>query len=255
MGLTVLLTSSNTAALSVPASVTVAGNASSVAIPVTALAPGQSLISATAPNYSPASITLTVPGAPAPLSLTSTTLLAGEAGQPYSQTLAATGGTKPYSWSVTGTLPAGLTLNTNTGVLSGIPQAAAAQVPLLFRVTDASLPAQTSLASLTLNIAAAKPAGDAIVLPSNFTLAPGTDTQLIVRLSAPAPAGGLDLVLSNDNPSVAALNIVTLYIPAGQTSSSRARVSGLNPGQARVTVTAKGYAAASAVVQVGAGTP
>jgi uncharacterized repeat protein (TIGR03803 family) len=43
-------------------------------------------------------------------------------GQPYSQTLAATSGTKPYTWSVySGTLPAGLSINATTGVISGTP--------------------------------------------------------------------------------------------------------------------------------------
>ncbi|GAB1646151.1 putative Ig domain-containing protein [Krasilnikovia sp. MM14-A1259] len=43
-------------------------------------------------------------------------------GQPTSLTLAAAGGTAPYTWSATG-LPAGLTLNAATGVVSGTPTA------------------------------------------------------------------------------------------------------------------------------------
>ena len=40
----------------------------------------------------------------------------------YSRTLAATGGLAPYSWSVvSGSLPAGLSLNASTGVISGKP--------------------------------------------------------------------------------------------------------------------------------------
>ena len=62
---------------------------------------------------------------PAALSITTVSPLpAGTAGSAYSQTLAASGGTPPYSWSVTaGTLPAGLTLS-SAGVLSGTPSAA-----------------------------------------------------------------------------------------------------------------------------------
>ncbi|WP_175459963.1 S-layer family protein [Ralstonia sp. 25mfcol4.1] len=41
-------------------------------------------------------------------------------GMPYSQTLTASGGMAPYTFSVTGTLPAGLALS-STGVLSGTP--------------------------------------------------------------------------------------------------------------------------------------
>jgi hypothetical protein len=47
----------------------------------------------------------------------------GSAGSSYSQTLAASGGTLPYTWSVSGTLPPGLSLNASTGVLSGSPSA------------------------------------------------------------------------------------------------------------------------------------
>lgn len=55
---------------------------------------------------------------------TSTQLPSAVPNQPYSQTLAATGGTPPYQWAVTGgTLPPGLSLAAG-GVLSGTPSAA-----------------------------------------------------------------------------------------------------------------------------------
>ena len=61
--------------------------------------------------------------AAAPLISTST-LPAGQVGTAYSQTLAATDGTAPYTWAITvGALPAGLTLNAATGVISGTPTA------------------------------------------------------------------------------------------------------------------------------------
>jgi hypothetical protein len=46
----------------------------------------------------------------------------GYAGSAYSQTLAVSGGSAPYSWSITGgSLPAGLVLDTSTGAISGTP--------------------------------------------------------------------------------------------------------------------------------------
>lgn len=57
----------------------------------------------------------------APLTITTNGVLpGGSAGSAYSQTLAGSGGTPPYTWSVSsGTLPSGLSLNASTGVLSG----------------------------------------------------------------------------------------------------------------------------------------
>ncbi|GAC1702498.1 MAG: hypothetical protein NVS9B4_08040 [Candidatus Acidiferrum sp.] len=59
---------------------------------------------------------------PAPLVITTTALGAGTVSSTYSSTLQASGGTTPYTWSVTaGALPAGLALNTATGNVSGVP--------------------------------------------------------------------------------------------------------------------------------------
>jgi len=56
------------------------------------------------------------------LTLTPASLAAVRAGDAYSQQFTAAGGTAPYSYSVsTGALPAGLTLNAATGLLSGTP--------------------------------------------------------------------------------------------------------------------------------------
>jgi hypothetical protein len=58
-----------------------------------------------------------------PLTITTApTLPGGTTTTPYSQTLAATGGTPSYSWSIsTGSLPAGLNLNAGSGTISGTP--------------------------------------------------------------------------------------------------------------------------------------
>jgi hypothetical protein len=59
-----------------------------------------------------------------PLTLTTTTLPGAARGVSYSATLVATGGTPPYTWSISsGALPPGLSLNANTGVISGTPTA------------------------------------------------------------------------------------------------------------------------------------
>jgi hypothetical protein len=55
------------------------------------------------------------------LLVTTTTLPSGTNNEPYSQTLMATGGVEPFTWTnISGFLPPGLTLATN-GVISGTP--------------------------------------------------------------------------------------------------------------------------------------
>ncbi|MBI5376969.1 MAG: putative Ig domain-containing protein [Candidatus Schekmanbacteria bacterium] len=57
----------------------------------------------------------------APFSITTSTLSNPTSGKAYSTTIKATGGVKPYTWSViSGSLPAGLSLSTD-GVISGTP--------------------------------------------------------------------------------------------------------------------------------------
>ncbi|MCP3939969.1 MAG: S8 family serine peptidase [Desulfobacteraceae bacterium] len=57
-----------------------------------------------------------------PVTITTKTLENGTNGQTYSQTLKVTGGTPPYAWSlISRSLPDGLILDGNTGIISGIP--------------------------------------------------------------------------------------------------------------------------------------
>ena len=76
------------------------------------------------------------------LTITTQTLPAGTQGAAYSAALAASGGSMPYSWSlINGTaLPAGLQLNTSTGVITGTPTTAGTTA-FTVQVTDSSQPA------------------------------------------------------------------------------------------------------------------
>jgi hypothetical protein len=95
------------------------------------------------------SITVTEP----PLSITTTSLAGGSSGNAYSQTLQAIGGTPPYTWSISvGTLPAGLTLNAATGVISGTPTATGTS-NFTVKVTDSTAPTPgTATAALSITI-------------------------------------------------------------------------------------------------------
>ena len=86
-----------------------------------------------------------------PLSITTASpLTSGTLGTAYSVTLAATGGTSPYTWNVSaGTLPAGLALSA-AGVLSGTPTAAGT-FNFTAQVTDSASTAATKSFALTIS--------------------------------------------------------------------------------------------------------
>ena len=110
----------------------------------------------------------------APLTITTTSLAGGTQSVAYSQTLAATGGTQPYSWTLVSgsSLPAGLTLSSG-GVISGTPTVQGT-TSFTVQVTDASKPALTANATLSITIAgsAPPPTCPCTIWPSTAT--PGT---------------------------------------------------------------------------------
>jgi hypothetical protein len=94
------------------------------------------------------SITISI----APLTITTTSPLpSGTVGTAYSDTVNATGGVTPYAWSVSGSVPAWLSINPTTGVLSGTPTAAATST-FTVTVTDSESPVVTASTSLSITI-------------------------------------------------------------------------------------------------------
>jgi hypothetical protein len=89
------------------------------------------------------------------VSVKTTTIKAAKQNKSMSVTLAATGGTAPYSWSLTGgTLPTGVSLGA-TGTLSGTPTESGT-FDFSVQVTDSTSPAGTATANLALTVKAAR---------------------------------------------------------------------------------------------------
>ena len=91
-----------------------------------------------------------------PLALTTASLPAGVVGTAYNQTLAATGGMTPYTWTVSsGSLPAGLSLNASSGAITGTPTGPfVGTTSFTVTVTDAENPTKNATANLSIAISA-----------------------------------------------------------------------------------------------------
>ena len=119
-----------------------------------------------------ASLSINVVSAP-PLQITSSQLPGGTVSSAYSATLNASGGTSPYSWSVSsGTLPTGLSLS-SSGSLSGTPTVAGA-FPFTVAVKDAA--GASASAGLSINVVTAAPPTVSISNPASGATLSGTTT-------------------------------------------------------------------------------
>lgn len=122
-------------------------------------------------NTATASLSITV-GAGVTITISPATLTAGTVGTAYSQSLTASGGTAPYTYTVLtqsttpGALPPGLTLNASTGAVSGTPTTAGTYT---FTVQATDSTQATGQQAVSLTIAAAAP-----LSVTTATLANGT---------------------------------------------------------------------------------
>ena len=111
---------------------------------------GVTLTDSSTPNPVTAGKTFTVTVNPAKLLVSTISLSSGQVGQPYSATLAANGGTTPYTWTASA-LPAGLSVNASTGAISGTPTKAGNYTARV-KVTDAASSPQTASATFPVSI-------------------------------------------------------------------------------------------------------
>jgi len=137
-----------------------------------------------------------------PPTITTSSLPADTVGVAYNQTLQASGGTTPYTWAISsGTLPAGLSLNTSSGAITGTPTAAGTS-NFTARVTDAAAQTATKALSIVINAAisittSSLPNG-AVGTAYNQTLArSGGTTPFTWAISSGSLPAGLSLAASS----------------------------------------------------------
>jgi hypothetical protein len=88
----------------------------------------------------------------APLAIATDTLPSGTTGAVYSESLTATGGVAPHTWTITsGALPSGLMLNAASGVIAGTP-AAAGTSTFTVEVTDSQDPPAVASRELSITV-------------------------------------------------------------------------------------------------------
>jgi len=104
-------------------------------------------------------------------------------GLAYSVTISAAGGTPPYTWSVTnGSLPAGVTLNSSTGALTGTPTSSGGS-PFTIQVTVTDSASVTATKQFLLAI------GASLAITSGGALPQGTLGQAYPALTLAAVGG------------------------------------------------------------------
>ncbi len=160
-----------------------------------------------------------------PLAITTAVLPGAAVGTAYSQAVAATGGTMPYTFSISsGSLPAGLSISAG-GTITGTPTVAATSQTFTVSVADSSSPQLTDTQVLSIAVAAppvvrndtiadATPLGNgtfaASISPSghpNTVLAPDEDYYRITTTAASTVTVDIN-ALVNGSPLDSVIEIV-----------------------------------------------
>jgi hypothetical protein len=124
----------------------------------------------------------------APLFVTIVSLPDATYGSPYDQTLQAIGGTSPYTWAVvSGSLPAGLTLDPSTGTITGTPTSPGSSA-FTVQVTDSASPSGSTTRSLTLAVDKS-PATTTVTSTVNPSVV-GQQVTFTVTVTATPPSTG-----------------------------------------------------------------
>lgn len=174
------------------------------------------------------------------ISLACPSAVSGTVGIPYSSALVVTGGTPPFTFSITsGSLPPGLTLNVSTGVISGTPTTAGS-FGFSVQVIDSLSDIGTNDCSITIfaTIALVCPTGIAtqgIPYSSPFVVIGGTGT-FTFSITAGALPPGLTLdastgIVSGTPTSVGSFAYTGKVVDSmGHSASTSCSIQVLSPG-------------------------
>lgn len=211
-GITINLSSTRPDVVTVPSSQTFYWDGSTapvLRIQAQAVGPGVAIIKASGINIPEVQMTITVTG---PLAITTSSLPSGTVGTAYSAPLAATGGVTPYSWAATG-LPANLTINPTTGVISGTPQAPGTST-VNVTVQDSSNPKLTGNATFQLQITST---------PASIGVQGGSGQSTQVKT---AFANTLQAIVRDSNNNPLSGVTVTFTAPAANGSNATGTFAG-----------------------------
>jgi hypothetical protein len=193
-------------------------------------------------------ITITIN--PSALTLTLSSLPNGTVGTPYSSTIGVSGGTSPYTCTITaGTLPTGLTLGANC-LVSGTPTVAGT-ANLTVKATDASNPQESTTGPVSLTITPAELKLTVSSLPNGTVGTPysstigvsgGTSPYSCIITAGTLPAGltlGANCLVSG-TPTVA--GTANLTVKATDSSNPQETTTGpvsltINPAAVTLTLT------------------
>jgi hypothetical protein len=133
-GLPVTLTSSSGNA-TVTANVTISVGQLTAPAQINGVSAGPATITATVSNPLVSTTGASISVLVATLAVPCPAVTTGDVNTPFNTQVTATSGTAPYTYSIVGTLPSGLTLNVNTGAVSGTPTASGS---FSVKVTDST---------------------------------------------------------------------------------------------------------------------
>jgi len=246
-GLTINLTSDNTVVATVPATATFAAGATSTTVPVTGVAPGSTVIRASAPGITQTTANVTV-ASPGSIALPAGVSVGVGQSVPFAVTLT----TAAPAGGVTVTLTSS---DTNIATVTGSVNIAAGAT------SPATQPQLTGVGLGTVSITATAPnytpATQTVQVnvspaftPNTLTITGTTTQNLTLTLPAPAPASGVNVNLSSSNTGVATVPGTVSF--AGGATSVSVPVTGVAPGTTTITASGPNISQATASVTVAA---